>query len=90
MQEYDIALNSFLCKGRESLRALTSVVVERWHNVELPEVRNLRVDLLGEGTDSRLIHVELQSNHDATMALRMMESAALRLLDARSIEKLFG
>jgi len=76
MQEYDVALKSFLCNGRESLLALTSVVVERWHNVELPEVRNLRVDLLGEGADSRLIHIELQSTHDATMALRMLEYSA--------------
>jgi len=76
MQEYDVALKSFLRNGKESLQALTSVAVERWHNVELPEVRNLRVDLLGEATDGRLVHIELQSAHDATMALRMMEYAA--------------
>jgi hypothetical protein len=76
MHEYDIALKSLLRNGRESLRALTPVAVDRWHNVELPEVRNLRVDLLGESADNRLVHIELQSAHDAGMALRMMEYSA--------------
>jgi hypothetical protein len=73
VHEYDTTLKHLLCNGQESLRALTSVNVERWHNVELPEVRSLRVDLLGESRDNRLIHIELQSTHDAAMALRMLE-----------------
>jgi hypothetical protein len=76
VHEYDIALKSFLRNGRESLHAITSVTVDRWHNVELPEVRNLRVDLLGESADGRLLHIELQSTHDANMALRMLEYCA--------------
>ena len=73
MHEYDTALKSLLRRGTESLLALASVEVDRWHNVELPEVRNRRVDLLGETAAGGLIHIELQSTHDATMALRMME-----------------
>ena len=76
MHEYDIALKSFLRQGRKSLFALTAVTIDRWHNVELPEVRNRRVDMLGETAEGRLVHIELQSTNDATMALRMMEYCA--------------
>ena len=76
MHEYDIALKTFLRQGRQSLLEPTSLIVDRWHNVELPEVRNRRVDLLGEAADGRLVHIELQSAHDAAMALRMMEYCA--------------
>jgi hypothetical protein len=38
--------------------------VARWVNVELPELQNTRVDLLGETSDSHLIHIELQSRID--------------------------
>jgi Domain of unknown function (DUF4351) len=76
MNEYDTALKSFLRNSRESLPALTSLTVDRWHNVELPEVRNRRVDLPGEALDGRLIHIELQSTHDTNMALRMLEYCA--------------
>lgn len=65
LHEYDIARKTFLCQDRESLRALKSLTVDRWHKVELPEVRN-----------RRLVHIELQSTHDAAMALRMMEYCA--------------
>jgi len=41
--------------------------------VELPEVRNLRVDLLGETPEGELVHIELQSTNDSDMALRMAE-----------------
>jgi hypothetical protein len=70
---YDTALKTFLRHGREMLRALTGVSVERWLNVELPEVRNRRVDLLGETANGRLVHIELQSTNDPAMALRMLE-----------------
>jgi rhodanese-related sulfurtransferase len=76
MHEYDTALKTFLRQGRESLRALTGCAVDRWHNVELPEVSSLRVDLLGESADDRLIHIELQSTNDPRMALRMLEYCA--------------
>jgi hypothetical protein len=44
-----------------ALQALTGgVAVERWLDVEMPEVRNTRVDLLGETSDRNLLHIELQ------------------------------
>jgi hypothetical protein len=49
--------------------------VARWFNVELPEVQQTRVDLLGESAQEKpeLIHVELQSTNDPHLPLRMAE-----------------
>lgn len=75
MQKYDVSLKLLLRdSGAGVLRALTGGdVVTRWLDVEMPEVRNTRVDLLGETTSGDLLHIELQSTHDASMALRMAE-----------------
>jgi hypothetical protein len=74
MQEYDVALK-LLLRGSATLtvRELTGTAVAKWLDVELPKVQNLRVDLLGETIDGGLVHVELQSGHDAAMPLRMAE-----------------
>ena len=42
-------------------------------NVELPQVRTPRADLLGSTVSGSLIHIELQSANDGDMALRMAE-----------------
>ncbi|MDQ6760359.1 MAG: DUF4351 domain-containing protein [Acidobacteriota bacterium] len=74
MHEYDIALKVALQGAAGTvLRELTGGTIHRWLNVELPEVRNMRVDLLGEASEGRLIHLELQSRNDPKMALRMVE-----------------
>lgn len=54
MHEYDIALKVAL-QGAARLvrRELTGDTIDRWLNVELPEVRNTRVDLLGEAPEGR-------------------------------------
>jgi len=76
MGEYDVALKSVIRRmGRPSLRALTDLSIDRWHNVELPEVRDLRLDLLGETAEQQLVHIELQSTNESRMALRMLEYA---------------
>ena len=54
---------------------LTGFEVWRWLNVELPKLRNLRVDLLGETPAGGLFHIELQSRNDSDMARRMLEYA---------------
>jgi hypothetical protein len=59
--------------ARLTLRELTRAIVERWLDVELPKVQNLRLDLLGETSEGDLVHLELQSSHDWSMALRMAE-----------------
>ena len=74
MQDYDVALKLLLQgSARLTMRELTGTAIEKWLDVELPKVRNPRVDLLGETADGSLVHVELQSGNDATMPLRMAE-----------------
>jgi hypothetical protein len=75
MQKYDVSLKLLLrTSGAGVLQALTGgVAVEKWLDVEMPEVRNTRVDLLGETADRNLLHIELQSTHDPAMAVRMAE-----------------
>jgi hypothetical protein len=76
MHEYDVPLKSILMRLPGSvLKELTGFAITRWHNTELPQVRNPRVDLLGETADGRLVHIELQSTNDPYMALRMAEYA---------------
>ncbi len=76
MHEYDIALKNILMRLPGSvIEELTGFAITRWHNAELPQVRNPRVDLLGETADGQLVHIELQSTNDAHMALRMGEYA---------------
>ena len=74
MHDYGVTLKLVLQSSAGlMLRFLTGVNIERWLNVELPEVRNSRVDLLGATADDGLIHIELQSGNDSNMAVRMAE-----------------
>lgn len=52
---------------------LTEMAVANWISVELPSVQNLRVDLLGETVQGRLLQIELQTNNDPNMPFRMLE-----------------
>lgn len=74
MQEYDVVLK-LLLQGPASLtvRELTGTQIQRWLDVELPRVQNLRLDLLGETAAGDLVHLELQSSNEAAMPLRMAE-----------------
>lgn len=74
MNEYDVTLKLLLQGSADlTMRLLTGGPVQRWLNVELPEIQITRMDLLGETPDGGLIHIELQSGHDREMALRMAE-----------------
>jgi predicted transposase YdaD len=74
MHEIDVVLKLLLQgQAKLALSEIISTPAARWLNVELPEVQNTRVDLLGETADGGLIHVELQSTNDSQMALRMAE-----------------
>lgn len=55
------------------LEQISGTRVARWLPVELPQVSNLRMDLLGETAEEELLHIELQSTNEAQMALRMVE-----------------
>ena len=76
MHEYDTALKALLVGSANSvLEQIAGVRVARWLNVELPQVQQTRVDLLGESADDKreLLHVELQSTNDPQIGLRMAE-----------------
>jgi hypothetical protein len=77
MQEYDVALKLLLQSSATMvMRELTGTAVASWLDVELPKVqnvRNQRLDLLGETVDGDLVHLELQSGNDMAMPLRMAE-----------------
>jgi len=74
MHEYDVAFKAILQQWVDlTIRELAGTTIARWLSVELPEVRNTRVDLLGETAGGELVHIELQSTNDSTMALRMAE-----------------
>ena len=74
MHEYDIAFKLVLQQWVDlTIREIAGTPIARWLNVELPEVRNTRVDLLGETATGDLIHIELQSTNDPAMPLRMAE-----------------
>ena len=74
MQEYDVVLKLLLRgSAKVVLDELAGTTIASWLNVELPEVVNRRVDLLGETADGMLIQIDLQSGADNTMALRMAE-----------------
>ena len=55
MPEYDTALKNVLQRLSAAMLAeVTGFAVTRWLNVELPEVRSLRADLLGETAEGQL------------------------------------
>ena len=72
MFEYDTTLKEVLLESAGlTLRQLTGLEIRTWRDVELPQVANPRIDLLGETDSGALVHIELQSTNDAKMALRM-------------------
>jgi hypothetical protein len=74
MQDYDVAWKLLLQgSAKLTMRELTGTAIEKWLDVELPKVRNPRMDLLGETADGSLVHLELQSANDSAIPLRMAE-----------------
>jgi hypothetical protein len=54
-------------------RALFGGPVAEWLNVELPEIRNLRADLLARGVDGSYRHLELEARNTVTLGRRVAE-----------------
>src|SRR6185437_15425897 len=75
LHDYDAALKTILKSlSAPVFRMLTGTdEVVRGREIELPDIRNLRTDLVGETTTGDLVHIELQSTNDPDMALRMLE-----------------
>ncbi len=74
MHDYDTTLKLLLrAPAQVALETLTGSPVHDWLNVELPEVRALRMDLLFKGADDGLVQIEFQKTNDPAMPLRMAE-----------------
>lgn len=74
MHKYDTVLKSLLQGSQSSLlQQIAGAKIRNWLNVELPNVTQLRVDLLGRTPDRRLVGFELQSFNDPDLPIRMAE-----------------
>src|ERR1700738_206763 len=72
MHEYDVVLKLLLHETADRvLLELAGAPIVQWLNIELPEVQNTRVDLLGVTARGVLIQIEIQTTNDPKMALRM-------------------
>jgi predicted transposase/invertase (TIGR01784 family) len=73
-QQFDVSLKALFRHSRGVMtRALFGGPVSEWLNVEQPDVRNPRADLLARGPDGKLRHVELQSRNDPEMGFRELD-----------------
>jgi predicted transposase YdaD len=70
---FDVTFKQLFRQSRGVLSHLLFGEVVEWPNVELPEVRNLRVDLLARSEDGWLRQVEVQIGNEAEMPFRMLE-----------------
>ena len=78
--KYDSAFKLTLQHVDVAMRELVGSAVTSWKNIEFPQVRSPRADLLGETKTGDLVHLELQSGNTKEMVIRMLEYglAALR------------
>src|SRR5437016_5344786 len=73
MQQYDVTLKLLLESAKVAVHDLAGTTITKWIDVELPDVKNRRVDLLGETIDGELVHLEIQTSNDTNMPRRMAE-----------------
>lgn len=74
MQQYDVSMKSLLIRpgSRVAAELCGSPIVE-WLNLELPQVRNPRVDLLGKRADGGIQQLDLQADNDDDLPQRFAE-----------------
>jgi predicted transposase YdaD len=76
MRYFDTTIKLLIqSSANELLRQLGVAPVTRWLSVELPKIQNRRADLVGLTASGEIIHIEIQSDNDADMPLRMAEYA---------------
>ena len=77
-QRYDTAFKLTLQHVGVTMRELVGSAI--WKNIEFPQIRAPRADLLGETEAGEHVHFELQSGNSKYTAIRMLEYglAALR------------
>jgi predicted transposase YdaD len=83
-QRYDTAFKLTLQHVDVAMRELVGSAVKSWKNIEFPQVRNTRADLLLETKVGDLVHLELQSGNSRDMAIRMLEYGLAALRQHRS------
>ncbi|MBS1826545.1 MAG: DUF4351 domain-containing protein [Acidobacteria bacterium] len=70
-QEYDVSLKLLFRRSKGvAIQRLLGGKVTEWLNVELPRVRNRRVDILARTEDGSIASLELQSRNVSAMAHR--------------------
>ena len=75
MRHFDATIKLLIQdSANEMLRQLGVGPVTEWLNVELPRVQNRRADLVGRTASGLMIHIELQSENDPEMPLRMADT----------------
>ena len=72
-QTFDVTFKYLFRRSQGVLSRMLFGEVVEWPNVELPDVRNPRADLLARTADGHLRQVELQLNNDAAMPFRMLD-----------------
>lgn len=72
-QTFDVTFKYLFRRSQGVLSHLLFGEVAEWPNVELPDVRNPRIDLLARTAEGHLRQVELQIDNDATMPFRMLD-----------------
>ncbi len=73
-QQFDVSLKALFRHSRGVMsRILFGGPVAEWLNIEQPDVRNLRADLLARGPDGKLRHVELQTRNDPEIGFRELD-----------------
>jgi predicted transposase YdaD len=74
MQQFDTVMKAIFTRPRSFVPAVVGAAAGmRWLNGELPKVRNLRVDLLGESPEGELVQIEFQSRNEKRLPYRMGE-----------------
>jgi len=72
-QSFDVTFKLLFRNSRGVLSKLLFGEVVDWPNVELPEVRYPRIDLLARCADGTLRHVEIQLRNESNFDFRMLE-----------------
>jgi hypothetical protein len=71
MRDFDTTIKLLILDSAELLRQLGVEHVTTWLNVELPRVQNRRADLVGKFASGTIVHIEIQSENDPEMAVRI-------------------
>jgi len=72
-QTFDVTFKYLFRRSQGVLSRMLFGEVVEWPNIELPDVRNPRADLLARTAGGDLRQVELQFNNDSAMPFRMLD-----------------